>query len=477
LRSLGSGTITFLNCVLDTVDLGSFTGCITLEGTFKYNDANFNAPNAKFNIQTTDNTIVSVISQPETTTNAISHPGCSTFYDGYTPCDGVTPSAISCENETGYIQYSCLLPNLSNGNYETYNSKTCPTEGPMINNILTCNVEPTICPVPQTFNITYIETTSPLSYQETSIIQNQNDDIQTIIKQSEYFTGGQDCPPSNIYIKVGNDFTVDDVGNSQLKITTTRKYTRNGVIGNRSPRINTTTMNVAETENVYIKILEYGDSIGESNVSPNTHDGHLNINHVQYGTYLEYLKVQFELKVNDVIQPNTGFTKTYNLEHRVTNQIKEFKWDSPQDGVTVTNSSWDSPKDILTITDTTITELKISAQVGVYTTQGPGVSITSITDEVRFTEGFVSSSNPFSVPAPTLGQGMTAAPTAAPTASPTLSPQIIGLGVPFKSYDDGKSNIYFSNLTVSGFNGLTGSHVIKLAITGGPEKTITLIIP
>jgi len=333
----------------------------------------------------------------------------------------------------------------------------------MINNIQTCNVEPTICPEPQTFNITYDETTSLYNYYTFTSIQNPDDEIPTIIKTSEYFSSGADISHSKINIKVGNDITDDDIrGNSQLVITATREYTRNGVSVNninRLPQVITTTPSVIENENNYIKTLEYGGSSRENIVSYTVNDESLNINHVQYGTYLEYLKVQFELKVNDVIQPNTGFTKIYNLEHRIINQIEKFIWDSPQDGVTVSNSSPDSQKDILTITDTTITELIISAQVGVYTTQGPGVSITSTTDELRFTEEIVSSSNPF------------------PVSVPTLSPQIIGLGVPSYSYDDGKSNIYYTNLTVSGFNGLTGNHEIKLAITGGPEKTITLIIP
>jgi hypothetical protein len=312
----------------------------------------------------------------------------------------------------------------------------------MINNIRTCNVEPTICPVPKTFSITYKATTpSQFNNQETSIIQNPDDDIQTIIKQSEYFSYGADIPDSDIYIKVGNDITDSAIReNSQLVITTTREYTKNGAIVNhayRLPEVITKTHSVKETENDYKITLGYGMSSKENIVSYSTPDKDLNINKVQYGTYLEYLKLQFELKVNNVIQPNTGFTKIYNLEHRVKNQIKTFKWGhSQQDGLTVSDSSMDSKKDILKLDDPTITELIIIISVGVYTTQGPGVSITSTTEGLKFN----------------------------------------GLEDPSISYDGGKSNIYnFKQITVSGFNGLTGNHVIKLASTGGPEKTITLI--
>jgi hypothetical protein len=334
----------------------------------------------------------------------------------------------------------------------------------MINNIRTCNVEPTICPVPQTFNIEYKGTTALYNYDTFTSIQNPNDEIPTIIKTSEYFSSGANTSPSKIEIKVGNDITDNGIrGNSRLKITTTRKYTRNGLMVNLSPRINTKTINVTETENDYIKEINYGDSIQETDVIYTTDDSALNINHVQYGTYPEYLNLQFELKVNGVIQPNTGFTKTYNLEHRIISNIKEFSWvyslwDSDSlsytyfDGITVSDSSDDSSGDILTIIDPTITELKFFAHLGVYSAQGPGVSITSTTDELIFTAENDSSSNPD-------------------------SPQIIGLGSPYRSYDDGKSSIYGRKTIVSGFNGLTGNHEIKLAITNGPERTLKLIMP
>jgi len=285
--SIGANSpLTFTNCRLKVINLDVFVGCIVIDGTFIYNDTDFDASVARFDLSGLDNDTITTDQDVDIATI-----NCPVFNDvSARICgNGISTQQLLCQNLNNKQEYSCQYADYTENvlSYISYNSSTCTAQGTYVNDKPTCldDPEPDTCPILFTIDVT---------------------------------------PPTNIHIRPVIDYFPTDAPKiTSFPITITNNINNNDIFSSAKIVVTigaeTTILDIINAITVYtpeIVLSEYNNNINTANTVTTQED-----------------TFEFELKLYNNPYPSlsspTIITKTYKLNPPILNdQIFRFEWES-----------------------------------------------------------------------------------------------------------------------------------------------------